>query len=105
MSTSDIDVSEVPNFTVVRTRIPHQSPVQGWLNKLQTWCEGSVKDRARLERNASDLNDRISDLEQEASKQRDAEDFIERIEERLSDTERGIYTLHETMDWLRRENR
>lgn len=98
------DVETVPNFDAVRARIEAPSVLR-WLAKLEEWCKLSVEERDRLEKSAERLDDEKEDLERALAEKRDAEEFLEQITQRIEDTERGIYTLQETADWLRRENR
>lgn len=103
---SEPDVETVPQFDKLR---PHLTGVRqgviSWVDKLQAWCEAAVREHEQLNKRVDDLTHMIEAHERAAAEQRDMEGVVERIEQRLEDTERGIYTLEETMDWLRRENR
>lgn len=106
MSAPDVDVEKVPQFDKLRPHLTGVRPgVISWVDKLQAWCEAAAERIGELDKDVDRLQDLIVDHERAAEKQRDLEGAVERIEQRLEDTVRGIYTLEETMDWLRRGNR
>lgn len=104
MSTADLDTTELPKFDAVKARVADPGVLK-WLGKLEAWCAHAIAEQARLNKSIEDRNGTIEDFERAAAEQGKLEDFIERIGQRIADTERGIYTLDETADWLRRENR
>lgn len=102
----NVDTEEVPKFDALRPHLGGVAPgVVKWIDKLQRWCEAAVRAQERLGKQIKDRDDQIHDLQREATDQRDWEDFMRRVGDRIADTERGIYTLDETADWLRRETR
>lgn len=100
------DTTEVPKFDKLRPYLGNVSAgVVAWIDKLQAWCEEAVREQERLDKRNAERKDMIDDLERAAAEQGKLEDVIERIEQRIEDTVRGIYTLDETAEWLRRESR
>lgn len=96
------DTLEMPKFEGAMAKVVNDPAVLKWLTKLQVWCREAILQQERQDRTIDDHQDAISDLERAAQEQRDLEDAIDRIRERMDDTVRGIYTLDETADWLRR---
>lgn len=95
----DVNITKLPNFDAVRGHLRvDQQGVQAWIDKLEEWCKLSLADRESLQGEVEGAERKLTNAEAAADTLRD-------LEQRLADTERGIFTVDETLDWLRRELR
>lgn len=91
------DITTVPKFDAVRARVRDEG-VLSWLTKLQAWCEEAVAEQERAGKKLEQVADELEDVRQELVAKADVESLLER----LDDTERGIFSMDETLDWIRR---
>lgn len=107
MSAPEVDVSKLPNFEAFRQQLgtAPRDKIVAWVDKLEKWCRRAHEKVEEEQGHNNDLYSENERMHQELTKQRDAESMIGTIEQRLEDTQRGIFTWDETADWLRRGNR
>lgn len=98
----DVDIDRTPDFSVVVT-LDLDPKLMRWLGKLEVWCEESVAERERLEKDIDELRDQVNELEQVLAETRHYEEALVEVGERLEDTARGMYTLAETIEWFERD--
>jgi hypothetical protein len=98
----DVDIERTPEFGAVMA-MDLDPRLMRWLAKLETWCEQSVAERERQEKDIEELHGQVNDLEQVLTQTRWTEEALAEVGERLDDTARGVYTLAETIEWFERD--
>lgn len=96
-----VNVDKLPNFDAVRALIGDPRVLR-WLDRLKRWCEFSMDEREAEQSANADYMTANENMAHELANQRDAEQLLAEVRERLADTRRGMYDWEQTLDWIER---